>query len=156
MAVSSVIDFELILESYVEIEEFHVLAQKAKINTSTLAALVGYIEGIITISDDKRYMKFFEINKRNVLGKYLVQDIVRFVDDNTNIYEHIVNYFNLWHGKTHDYLTYDDFHLQEMMNNIYALKIYLDEDYKLAVEKGDKSIIELCSQARRDISNLLF
>lgn len=155
MISSNVIDLRILVENYIEINDFNDLLIETKINPAVLTALVGCIEGIITPSEDKSYFTFFEVNKKDNLCEFLFQDIYKFIKDNKIVYNHIVNYFNMWHGKEIDMFTYDDYHIQDIINNIFKLKLYLDEEYEMAKKNENKYTIILYEQSLRLLSMLL-
>ncbi len=151
----NVIDLRIVVENYVELNDFNDFLNKTKISPALLAALVGCIEGIITLSEDKSYFTFFEVHKKDDLSEFMFQDIYEFIKDNKTVYNHVVNYFNMWHGKQIDMLAYDDYHIQDIINNIFKLKLYMDEEYELAKKSEDKYTIRLYEHSFWLLSMLL-
>lgn len=155
MITSSVIDLRIVVENYIKITNFNDLSIKTKNNPILLATFVGCIEGIIAPCEDKDYFTIFEMEKKEFQSEYMFSEIYMLIRENKNYFNHIVKYFNMWHGKDVEIFEYDDYHIQDIMNNFFKLKLCLVDEYNLAKKNNDKSTIELYEQSLRLLAILI-
>lgn len=141
------------IENYIGISEFEGLNNKTK-DASLIAAIIGYVEGIIRPGKDKTYFTIAGMYKVKCSSNYILLSVYNLINNNSNVFNYIVNYFNLWHNKDFEEFSYDQYNKNDLKNNFNELISLLWEESYVATNSKDKKVIEVYNLITKGLSDL--
>ncbi|NYB75160.1 hypothetical protein HZF24_13510 [Sedimentibacter hydroxybenzoicus DSM 7310] len=127
------------VEKYIEIIELNRFN-----NMFFVVAAVGIIEGNIQVSkEDNRItlLDIYNVNCKN--SDYIFLSLYNLIKSNSDLYNYIVKYFNLWHGREFKEFTYDNYHKNELKNNFNQLISLIYDELKYAIKNKDYETISI-------------
>ncbi len=130
------------VDNYVDTSDFEKLIDKTVNNPSLIASIIGCVEGIIQPVKDKNYFTIMGMYKVECSGNYLFLSVYNFIKNNNKLFNYIARYFNLWHGREYEDISYDEYNKMDLSNNFNELTELLWEEGKLASDLNDKAAIE--------------
>lgn len=142
------------VDNYVEITCFKDLINN-KENPYIIAAIIAYVEGIINSNKTNDYYSFANMYKVKCKGNYMFLNIYKFIKNNENAYNYIMNYFNLWHNNNYEEFSYDEFNKNDLSNNFYELVSLLYEERNVAVNLKDNKEAEAYAVIINNLYELL-
>ncbi|WP_313341413.1 hypothetical protein [Sedimentibacter sp.] len=136
------------VEKYIEIIEFNRFN-----NMFFVAAAVGIIEGNIQIfKEDNRItlLDIYNVSCKN--SDYIFLSLYNLIKDNSDLYNYIIKYFNLWHGGKLKEFTYDNYHKNELKSNFNHLISLICDELKYAIENNEYETISIYESFLYDVA----
>ncbi len=150
---SKTVAVEFDIENYVEVADFYDLVKTGE-NAHLVAALTGCIEGIIVPGKENSFFTIAGLSKVKCRDSYLFLDIYRFVSKNRNMFNYIVDYFNLWHNNEYKVFSYDKYNKNDLINNFNELASLLIEERNIASLKNNEAVTEAYDIFNSSLSDL--
>lgn len=147
MIKSRIAEIAFDVEKYIEINELNRFN-----NMFFVVAAVGMIEGNIQVSkEDNRItlLDIYNVSCKN--SNYIFLSLYNLIKSNSNLYNYLIKYFNLWHGGEFKEFTYDNYHKIELKNNFNQLISLICDELKYAIKNKDYETISIYESFLYDI-----